>query len=66
MIGLSVSQLVETERRPRELFESKERLRAEGLEEVSRAIGRRFGGAAITRAVLLESDEADDGQDHSD
>ena len=58
-----MSQLVETTRRPRELFESKERVRAEGLEEVSRAIGRRFGGAAITRAVLLEGDADDDSND---
>ena len=66
LIGLSVSQLVETQRRPRELFESRERQRAEGLEEVSRAIGRRFGGAAITRAVLLEGDERVDEEDSSD
>lgn len=58
LIGLSVSDLIEREKRARCLFESLERKRAEGLEDVSRAIDRRFGGGAITRAALLES--ADD------
>jgi len=59
LIGLSVSQLVERERRTRQLFESATQKRAEGLEDVSRAIDRRFGGGAITRAALLSSDTAD-------
>ena len=62
LIGLSVSQLVERERRTRQLFESATQKRAEGLEDVSRAIDRRFGGGAITRAALLSShhDDSDD------
>ena len=59
LIGLSVSQLVERERRTRQLFESATQKRAEGLEDVSRAIDRRFGGGAITRAALLSSHHDD-------
>ena len=57
LIGLSVSQLVERDKRVRQLFDSETRKRSEGLEDVSRAIDRRFGGGAITRAALLSSAE---------
>ena len=63
LIGLSVSQLVERDKRTRQLFESETRKRSEGLEDVSRAIDRRFGGGAITRAALLEPD-SDDTEHH--
>ena len=62
LIGLSVSQLVERDKRVRQLFESETRRRSEGLEDVSRAIDRRFGGGAITRAALLgtQTDSSED------
>jgi len=57
LIGLSVSDLIDVDRRQRSLFDTDGAERAEGLEQVSRAISNRFGGGAITRATLLEDED---------